>query len=107
MRKITPSMNLLWLLVAVLVLARLTNILFAVPGIIPLTLLAAAFALIHGALRYRWVGVLTFFVISLVVSNVLENVSILTGFPFGHYHYTASAGPRLPGAAVHWCGLLR
>src|SRR5438270_79093 len=95
MRKITLSINLLWLLVAVLVLARLTNILFAVPGIIPLTLLAAAFALIHGALRYRWSGVVTFFVISLVVSNVLENVSILTGFPFGHYHYTASAGPKL------------
>lgn len=24
----------------------------------------------------------------LVISNVLENLSIQTGFPFGHYHYT-------------------
>ena len=31
----------------------------------------------------------------LVVSNVLENTSILTGFPFGHYHYTNALGAKL------------
>jgi putative membrane protein len=30
-----------------------------------------------------------------VVSNILENTSILTGFPFGHYHYTDGLGPKL------------
>jgi putative membrane protein len=30
-----------------------------------------------------------------VVSNILENISILTGFPFGHYHYTDALGPKL------------
>jgi uncharacterized membrane protein len=25
-----------------------------------------------------------------VISNLLENLSILTGFPFGHYHYTGA-----------------
>jgi len=40
-------------------------------------------------LRYRWSGILAFLVVCLVVSNILENTSILTGFPFGHYHYTS------------------
>src|SRR5260370_35996768 len=48
---------------------------------------------IDGALRYRWRGVLAFLVICLVVSNILENTSIVTGLPFGHYHYTS--GPKL------------
>ncbi len=29
------------------------------------------------------------------MSNLLENTSILTGFPFGHYHYTDLLGPKL------------
>jgi len=29
------------------------------------------------------------------VSNFYENLSILTGFPFGHYHYTEALGPKL------------
>src|SRR6266567_3943486 len=60
-----------------------------------LVLLPVAFALVHGALRYRWSGILTFIVICLVVSNLLENSSILTGFPFGHYYYTDQLGPKL------------
>ena len=38
---------------------------------------------------------LAFAGICLVVSNAFENVSILTGFPFGHYHYTDNLGPKL------------
>src|ERR1700694_3281899 len=60
-----------------------------------LVLVAVAFGLIHGAMRYRWSGIVTFIVIALVVSNILENTSILTGFPFGHYHYTDALGPKL------------
>lgn len=29
-----------------------------------------------------------FCAVTLVVSNALENLSILTGFPFGNYHHT-------------------
>jgi uncharacterized membrane protein len=29
------------------------------------------------------------------VSNLFENLSILTGFPFGWYHYSPAMGPRL------------
>jgi uncharacterized membrane protein len=58
-------------------------------------LISVAFSLIHGAMRYRWTGIAAFIVICLVVSNILENTSILTGFPFGHYHYTDALGPKL------------
>src|SRR3979490_112184 len=27
--------------------------------------------------------------------NVMENIGVLTGFPFGHYHYTDVLGPKL------------
>src|SRR5438132_9114579 len=34
-------------------------------------------------------------VVTAIVSNILENSSILTGFPFGHYYYTDSLGPKI------------
>ncbi len=93
MRNTKLWMNILWILVVVLGVARLANTLFSLSIDIPLLVAAVAFALIHGAIRYRWSGVVTFLVICLVVSNILENTSILTGFPFGHYYYTV--GPKL------------
>jgi putative membrane protein len=56
---------------------------------------AFLFALIHGAVRYRVRGILVFVVVCLVVSNITENLSILTGFPFGHYYYTDKLGTKL------------
>ena len=88
--------TILWALIAVYGVATFVNTAFAVD--IPVSLLIlilVAFALIHGAIRYRWSGILTFVVICLVVSNILENMSILTGFPFGHYYYTNVLGPKL------------
>jgi putative membrane protein len=38
---------------------------------------------------------LAFLVISLVISNTLENLGVLTGFPFGPYQYTDALGARL------------
>jgi putative membrane protein len=60
-----------------------------VPGIrLVLIVVQVVFALLHGARRYSWRAIGVFVVAGLVISNVLENVSIATGFPFGHYHYT-------------------
>jgi uncharacterized membrane protein len=60
-----------------------------VPGIrMPLIVLQVGFALLHGAHRYSWRAIGVFVVAGLVISNILENLSIQTGFPFGHYHYT-------------------
>src|SRR5579864_3013226 len=94
---VTP---LLWTLVVLNVVLTLVNAVFPnhipVPILIPsLVVLPFAFALLHGAVRYKWGSIITFLVICLVVSNLLENTSILTGFPFGHYYYTSGLGPKL------------
>jgi uncharacterized membrane protein len=97
MKRLNP---ILWGLVATY--AVLTFVITVFPGVIPslililgLTLLPVAFALLHGARRYGWAGMLVFLAVCLAVSNVLENLSILTGFPFGHYYYTGDLGPKL------------
>jgi hypothetical protein len=58
-------------------------------------LLPMAFTVIHGSRQYGWRGMLAFAMICVVVSNAFENVSILTGLPFGHYHYSDNLGPKL------------
>lgn len=58
-------------------------------------MLMVSFALLHGAERYGAKGIAAFAVICLVVSNVLENIGVATGFPFGAYFYTDSLGPKL------------
>lgn len=88
---------LIWGLVALYGVLSLINSGLA-PQSIPtsvLVLVPVVFALFHGAQRYGWGGILIFIAICLVVSNALENLSILTGFPFGHYHYTDRLGPKL------------
>jgi uncharacterized membrane protein len=90
------STYVLWILVVVYAVVELVNPVFPLHIPIPLVLLIPiVFGLIHGALRYKWSGILTFLVMCLVVSNLLENTSILTGFPFGHYSYTDVLGPKL------------
>ncbi len=90
----------LWLLVVIDVAETLTIAIF--PGSIPRAILIptvvavpALFALLHGARRHGWAGILVFLAVCLAVSNAFENLSILTGFPFGHYHYTDNIGPKL------------
>lgn len=58
-----------------------------------------SFAFVHGVLRYGWKGVLILMGFSLVVSFALENASIASGFPFGHYHYTLD-GPQIGRAPI-------
>jgi uncharacterized membrane protein len=56
-------------------------------------LLTIPFATVHGLRRYGWRRFLAFFAVTFVVSNAFENLSIVTGFPFGDYHYTGA--PKL------------
>ncbi|MGR8949791.1 MAG: carotenoid biosynthesis protein [Gammaproteobacteria bacterium] len=58
-------------------------------------LLLSIFTLVHGALRYGARGIVMFFAIACVVTNISENLSIITGFPFGQYHHTAAMGPKI------------
>jgi len=69
-----------------------TRILSVPVSLVPLLF---PFALIHGAKRYAWNGIVVFVVFTFIISNILENLSILTGVPFGHYYYTDSLGPKL------------
>ncbi len=56
---------------------------------------ALAFAVVHGALHYRVRGILVFAGICIVVGNISENLSVSTGFPFGHYYFEELMGPKL------------
>lgn len=68
-------------------------VLSAVSGIAMVLLIVFVFW--HGARRYGAAGILTFFVITMIISNIFENLSISTGFPFGHYHYADQGVPFL------------
>ena len=83
----------LWALALVAVAAALARVVVATDLMVPTFGVLILFGLIHGTLRYGVVNLLVFIAICLVVSNIYENASILTGFPFGNYHYTDS--PKL------------
>jgi len=80
-------------------LARIIEILpISTPStpIVALEILSTlAFAFIHGAQHYRLRGILIFAAICLVIGNTIENIGILTGFPFGHYEFLQLMGPQL------------
>jgi putative membrane protein len=87
----------LWAIAALLAangLAALLQIPVA-PFRLATVVLLILFAVSHGTLRYGWVGLLGFFVVAQVVSNGFENLSISTGFPFGHYYYPPGFGAFL------------
>jgi uncharacterized membrane protein len=77
----------LWVLTAAVFVGLLVSAF--VPGLrLVVIVVQVGFALLHGARRYSRRAIAVFIAAGLVISNVLENVSISTGFPFGHYHYT-------------------
>ncbi|HTX38078.1 MAG TPA: carotenoid biosynthesis protein [Bryobacteraceae bacterium] len=97
-RPIPPLTNAaLWALVAIYAFARLLQ-LFPAPLLLLVVLHVfppLLFALLHGALAYRVRGILLFTALSFLTGNVFENLSILTGFPFGHYYFSGVMGPKL------------
>jgi uncharacterized membrane protein len=56
---------------------------------------AVAFALVDGSRNYGFRGILVFTGICLTVGNVVENIGIATGFPFGHYRFLEVMGPSI------------
>ena len=64
-----------------------------IPAVSILSMLC--FVLLHGPRQIGWTRLLVFFVIAFIVSWGYESLSIKTGFPFGHYHYTDKLGPKL------------
>lgn len=64
-----------------------------IPAVSILSMLG--FVLLHGPRQIGWRRLLIFFGITFIVSWSYESLSIKTGFPFGHYHYTDKLGPKL------------
>jgi len=56
------------------------------------TILFFIIVFLHGIERYGKKGMLIFFIITFAISYFFENLSILTGFPFGFYHYSSTLG---------------
>ncbi|HEY2469918.1 MAG TPA: carotenoid biosynthesis protein [Terracidiphilus sp.] len=86
-------------ILALYLVGRIIEVLpFSTPStsVVALEILSAfAFALIHGAYYYRLRGILVFIAICLVVGNTIENIGVVTGFPFGHYKFLQLMGPKL------------
>ncbi len=88
----------LWIVVAIYAIYIPLSLAQVVPPLIDTYIsvfLPALFGLLHGAVRYKWRASIMFFVICFVVSNIFENMGVLTGFPFGAYHYTDKLGLKL------------
>ena len=89
---------LLWVLAAACVISNLATVVLHLPQGVGGAMIASSltlFGLLHGALTYGWRGILFFLIVCLGVSNAFENLSIMTGFPFGWYHYSDALGPKL------------
>jgi uncharacterized membrane protein len=89
---------LLWVVGAASVMSHIATVVWQLPQGVGGAMIASSltlFGLLHGASTYGWRGILVFLIICLGVSNAFENLSIMTGFPFGWYHYSDAMGPKL------------
>jgi putative membrane protein len=89
-------------LLAILALYALSRIIEVIPISTPSTpivaleiLSALAFALVHGAQQYRLRGILVFAALCLLIGNTIENIGVITGFPYGRHEFLALMGPQL------------
>ena len=89
----------LWTMVALYAVARVLQLFTgSVPMLVVLgmhILPGLAFALVHGAVRYRLRNAALFILLFLVIGNLIENIGVVTSFPFGHYYFTNGMGPKL------------
>lgn len=63
-------------------------------------------AFAHGVRTYGWSGISVFLAICLAVTFAIENLSIVTGFPFGNYHFEVAAALPYIGKVPIVVGLL-
>ena len=71
-----------------------------------LVVVGVIIAFAHGVRVYGWLGILLFLALCLTVTFGSENLSIATGFPFGHYHFEVAAALPHVGAVPIIVGLL-
>ncbi len=80
----------------------LSRVLQVYPGPFPMLAVVALhvfppalFALAHGAVVHGKRGIAIFVCLCLAIGNVIENIGVTTGFPFGTYYFTDVMGPKL------------
>lgn len=92
------------LILACYACGRVLQVLHGPPAITPLVamevLSAFALALVDGARAWGLRGILVFMAICTVVGNVVENIGVATGFPFGHYSFLDIMGPKIHSVPV-------
>lgn len=54
-----------------------------------------AYVILHGRQRYGWHVLGRFVLIVFAIAWIFETMSVITGFPFGNYHYTEVMAPYL------------
>ena len=75
---------------------RVPNLLIVLCHVVP----PAVFAAIHGSRTYGRRGMVLFCSLCLGVGSLMESLSLRTGFPFGHYHFTRLMGPQVAGLPI-------
>lgn len=58
-------------------------------------LCALVFALVDGSRTLGLRGILSFAAVCILIGNVIENVGVAVGIPFGRYTFTSVMGPKL------------
>ncbi|TAL62497.1 MAG: carotenoid biosynthesis protein [Legionella sp.] len=89
-----------WIIITIFLIITLISALCQTPFITeisPAITVIGLFAAVwlHGLARYGWKNMVVLFLITWVISNLFEALSIQTGFPFGFYYYDKLLGPRL------------
>jgi uncharacterized membrane protein len=56
---------------------------------------AMAFAMLDGVRTYGLRTIAVFLGICILVGNVIENIGVITGFPYGHYRFLELMGPQI------------
>jgi uncharacterized membrane protein len=65
------------------------------PGNIGFTLIFVSFSIVHCAASGGWRRTGIFFALAAIVSYLLEEIGVRTGWIYGAYHYSGMLGPKL------------
>lgn len=99
MQTVARGTPLLWVLVAVHLTFVVSNRLFefASGAVVPAVAISLGLVIttIHALKRYSLKEYLIFVALTFVISSAYENLSVMTGFPFGDYYYSDKIGPKL------------
>jgi putative membrane protein len=69
-----------------------------IPGLMHLSTMAGfGFALVHAGTREGWKRAALFLGLTFVISLLFESVGVMTGWVYGHYHYSENLGYRIFG----------